>query len=105
MATPVVPPPAVAPPRPSVDADPPPPAEEPPVPRTVPTDPPPAVEPPAPIVELVCACATIALPARNVAAKAALRMVLNDMAALLFVHYRKQWKRDPEDPVAGRVVI
>jgi len=67
------PPPADVPPVPSVDAepDPEPPAEDPPVPTDELDMPPPADVPPVPIVELDCAIARAAVPARNVAVRAA----------------------------------
>jgi hypothetical protein len=96
----LVPPrPAVAPPRPKVDAEPPAaPAEDPPVPRTVPTEPPPVVEPPAPNVELVCAWAIAALPAKNVAASAALRIALNDIATSIWTRQRSSLDRERQQP-------
>jgi hypothetical protein len=75
----LVPPPAELPPVPSVDAEPEPepdPAAEPPVPSVVLAVPWPAVEPPVPTVELVCASAKPMLPARIVAANAAVRKEL-----------------------------
>lgn len=70
------PPPALDPPVPRVEAAPDPeplPAVEPPVPNVMLLVPPPALEPPAPTVLLDCAKASAALPARNVAANAAVR--------------------------------
>ncbi len=76
--------PAVVPPSPRVEDVPVPeplPAAEPPVPSVVLDEPEPVVDPPAPNVELVCAYANTALPARKVAAKAALRILESIIAS------------------------
>ena len=67
----VEPPPALAPPRPTVLSEPvpepeaPAPAELPPLPSVVPAEPPTALVPPMPAVELDCAWAMVAVPARR----------------------------------------